>query len=86
MGAGAKVEMRKLEGKIVSLEGAVRFLRDENTRLRLPAPDSPLSAKQSLAWLHDDPLSKSPSAYRKRDIDRHFAGKMRYGHTLRLFG
>ena len=75
MGAGARMEMRKMEGKIVSLEGAVRFLKEENTRLRLPAPDSPLSEQQTLAWLHDDPLSKPPSLQRKHILDRHTNGR-----------
>ena len=68
MGAGARVSMKKMEVKITNLEGAVRYLKDENMRLRLPAPDSPLSAQQTLSWLHDDPLTKPTSDRRRREL------------------
>lgn len=67
MGASARVSMRKMEVKISSLEGAVRFLKDENSRLRIPAPDSPLSTKRTLAWLHD-PLAK-PATNRQKQVN-----------------
>lgn len=66
MGASAKVSMQKMEVKISSLEGAVRFLQDENTRLRLPAPDSPLAVQRSLGWLRGDALSGATTERRKK--------------------
>jgi dynactin 1 len=65
MGAGAKITMKRQEHKIRSLEGAVRYLKEENHKLRLPSPDSPLSAQSTLDWLHQ-PLSKQRSDVRKR--------------------
>ena len=55
MGAGAKMTLRRQEHKISSLEGAVRYLKDENHRLRLPSADSPLSSQATLGWLHQPP-------------------------------
>ena len=65
LGAGAKTAMRKQEHKIHSLEGAVRYFREENHRLRLPSPDSPLSARSTLDWLHE-PLGNAKSERVKR--------------------
>ncbi|KAK5711126.1 hypothetical protein LTR15_012614 [Elasticomyces elasticus] len=65
MGAGARLMAWRQEGKINSLQGAVRFLKDENHRLRLPASDSPLSDRATMQWLHE-PLVKPESDKRKR--------------------
>ena len=65
MGAGARMAMKRQEHKIFGLEGAVRYLKEENHRLRLPPPGSPLSAQSALEWLHQ-PLSKQKSDVRQR--------------------
>ncbi|KAK5116067.1 hypothetical protein LTR85_009349 [Meristemomyces frigidus] len=65
MGAGALFTMKRQEHKIVSLEGAVRYLKDGNSRLRLPAADSPLSVRATLDWLHE-PLVKPTSDKRRK--------------------
>jgi dynactin 1 len=65
MGAGAKMTMKRQEHKIHGLEVAVRYLKKENHRLRLPSPDSPLSAQSTLDWLHR-PLCKQKSDARQR--------------------
>jgi dynactin 1 len=57
--------MKRREHKVRSLEGAVRYLTEENHRLRLPSPDSPLSVQSTLDWLHR-PLPKQKSDVRKR--------------------
>ncbi|KAK4555550.1 hypothetical protein LTR86_007303 [Recurvomyces mirabilis] len=67
MGAGAKMVMKRQEVKIEGLEGAVRYLHDENHRLRLPGPDSPLSLRGKLDWLHE-PLTKSPMEAEKKRL------------------
>ena len=65
MGAGARLVMKRQEYKITALESALRYLKEENHRLRLPAPDSPLSAQATLNWLHR-PLSKPKNDRWKR--------------------
>ena len=65
MGAGAKITMKRQEFKITSLEGAVRYLKEENHRLRLPPPDSPLSIRATMDWLHE-PILKPKSDQQKR--------------------
>ncbi|KAK5174976.1 uncharacterized protein LTR77_000112 [Saxophila tyrrhenica] len=65
MGTTARLTMRRQEHKIVSLEGAVRFLKSENHRLRLPSADSPLAAQSTLDWLHQ-PFSRPKTETRKR--------------------
>ena len=65
MGAGARMTMKRQEHKISGLEDAVRYLKEENHRLRLPPPDSPLSAQLALDWLHQ-PLAKQKSDLRQR--------------------
>ncbi|KAK3675058.1 hypothetical protein LTR78_004992 [Recurvomyces mirabilis] len=67
MGAGASMVMRRQEVKIEGLEGAVRYLHDENHRLRLPGPDSPLSLRGKLDWLHE-PLTKPPTKVEKKRL------------------
>ena len=74
MGAGARMTMKRQEHKISSLEGAIRYLKDENYRLRLPAPDSPLSTQSALDWLHQ-PLSRPKSDTRKRQENVRKEGK-----------
>ncbi|TKA32827.1 hypothetical protein B0A50_01053 [Salinomyces thailandicus] len=65
MGAGARSISKRQEHKITNLEGAVRFLKAENTSLRLPPADSPLSARATLDWLHE-PLYKPRSEKRNQ--------------------
>ena len=65
-GAGARAAVKRQERKISSLTGAVVYLKDENLRLRLPHPDSPLSVQATLDWLHE-PLVKPKTARRKRE-------------------
>jgi len=67
MGAGARLTVKRQEHKIVSLEGAVRYLKDENSRLHLPPADSPLSVRATLDWLHE-PLIK-PAGEKRRRLD-----------------
>jgi dynactin 1 len=52
IGINAKVVMKRQEHKILGLEGAVRFLKEENFRLRLPPPDAPVAIATSMDWLH----------------------------------
>ena len=66
MGAGARLTMKSQEHKIFSLEGAVRYLTEENRRLKLPSPGLPLSIRSSLDWLHQ-PLSRSQDDRKKRE-------------------
>ncbi|KAK5112101.1 hypothetical protein LTR62_004443 [Meristemomyces frigidus] len=69
LGAGSKVLMMRLEHRISSLEGAIRFLQDENSRLRLPAPNSPLALRQKLDWLHQPlhiPTTSSAAAEKSK--------------------
>ncbi|KAK0366322.1 hypothetical protein LTR91_007501 [Friedmanniomyces endolithicus] len=66
MGAGARLIMRRQEGKIGDLEGAIRYLKEEINRLRLPPPDSPLSVRATMDWLHE-PLVRPASEKRERD-------------------
>lgn len=65
MGAGARITMKRQEHKIHGLTGAVRYLKEENYRLRLPSADSPISAQSTLDWLHR-PLAKEKSDVRRR--------------------
>ncbi|KAK4547849.1 hypothetical protein LTR36_010568 [Oleoguttula mirabilis] len=65
MGAGARFTVKRQEHRIGSLEGAVRYLKDENSRLRLPPVDSPLSVRTTLDWLHE-PLTQPASDKRRR--------------------
>lgn len=58
MGSSVRVTIKRQEHKIAGLEGAVRYLKEDNHRLRLPAPNATLAAKASLDWLHD-PLQVS---------------------------
>jgi len=66
MGAGVRMTMKRFQQKIKNLESAIRYLQEENQRLRLPAPDSPLSTRAKLGWLHDEPLTKAKSEKRKQ--------------------
>jgi dynactin 1 len=52
IGNNAKLVMKRQEHKILGLEGAVRFLKEENFRLRLPPPDAPVAIATSMDWLH----------------------------------
>ncbi|KAK0834802.1 hypothetical protein LTR73_001092 [Friedmanniomyces endolithicus] len=66
MGAGARLMLQRQESKIDDLEGAIRYLKAENHQLRLPGPDSPLSLRATMDWLHE-PLVRPASEKRKRD-------------------
>ncbi|WPH03975.1 Hypothetical protein R9X50_00685800 [Acrodontium crateriforme] len=57
MGAGTRANLDILGTKVKTLEGAVRFLHEENHRLRLPAPHAPIAARNALEWLRE-PLRK----------------------------
>jgi dynactin 1 len=74
MGATARLTMKRQEFKISSLEGAVRFLKEENHRLRLPPADSPLSLQSSVDWLHQ-PLVKPKNEKEKRREELQKEGK-----------
>ncbi|KXS96514.1 hypothetical protein AC578_5829 [Pseudocercospora eumusae] len=65
MGDNTRLMMKRQEYKIAGLEGAVRHLKSENIRLRLPAPDSPQAIISSLDWLHA-PMSTSKPKSRSR--------------------
>ncbi|EME89755.1 uncharacterized protein MYCFIDRAFT_213783 [Pseudocercospora fijiensis CIRAD86] len=66
MGDNTRLTMKRQEYKIAGLEGAVRHLKSENIRLRLPAPDSPQAIKSSLDWLHEPMTNKSQPKSRCR--------------------
>lgn len=83
MGAGARLTMKRQEYKITSLEGAVRYLKDENYRLRLPAADSPLSAQSALDWLHE-PLDKPKTDRWKQQENLQHEGKELLQQMLEL--
>ena len=74
VGATARLTMKRQEHKIQSLEGAIRYLKEESHRLRLPPPDSPLSTQTTLSWLHQ-PLSHPKSDARKRQEGLQKEGK-----------
>ncbi|KAF2724140.1 hypothetical protein K431DRAFT_282405 [Polychaeton citri CBS 116435] len=52
MGAAARLSMARLQHTVTSLQGAIRHLSEENSRLRLPPPDAPASLHTKLDWLH----------------------------------
>ncbi|EME49940.1 hypothetical protein DOTSEDRAFT_77089 [Dothistroma septosporum NZE10] len=53
MGAGVRVTLKRQEHKIAGLEGAVRYLKEDNYRLRLPSASAPLATQSSISWLKD---------------------------------
>ena len=67
MGATARLTMKRQEFKIAGLEGAVRFLKEENHRLSLPAADSPLSSQKSIDWLQQPLFRPKTDARRRKD-------------------
>ncbi|EMC95417.1 hypothetical protein BAUCODRAFT_59330, partial [Baudoinia panamericana UAMH 10762] len=67
MGAAARLNLRRQKVKIGCLEGAVCYLHDENFRLRMPAPDSPVAVRKTLGWLHEPLLQPKPEAQRRRE-------------------
>jgi dynactin 1 len=67
MGATAKLTMRRLEFKIESLEGAVRYLKEENLNLQMPPVDSPLSAQRGVEWLHQPLTRPKTDALRRKE-------------------
>ncbi|KYG41903.1 hypothetical protein M433DRAFT_114914 [Acidomyces richmondensis BFW] len=75
MGAGAQMTMKRFQRKVNNLESAIRYLQEENQRLRLPGPDSPLSARMKLGWLHDEPLTKVKTEKRKHQETLQKEGK-----------
>ena len=66
MGAGARITVKRQEHKIASLEGAVRYLKEENHRLRLPPPDSPLSSQAAVEWLHEPLLPLKTERWKRQ--------------------
>ena len=73
MGANVRLTVRKQEHKILSLEGAVRYLKSENHRLLLPAPDAPLAARAALYWLHEPLLPTKSEEHKRVATSRHEA-------------
>ncbi|KAI6805626.1 hypothetical protein KC332_g14884 [Hortaea werneckii] len=67
MGAGTRSTMKRQEFQITSLEAAIRYLKEENHRLRLPPADSPLSMRSTLDWLHEPLLARPASASARRN-------------------
>ncbi|TKA83436.1 hypothetical protein B0A55_00324 [Friedmanniomyces simplex] len=67
MGAEARLTVQRQEGQIANLQGAVRYLKEENHGLRLPAPDFPLSVRATMDWLHEPLVDKTKNDKRKRD-------------------
>lgn len=65
MGTGARLTVKRQEHKIKSLDGAVRYLKDENLRLRLPPPNALQAQASSLDWLHE-PLTKPKTARQQK--------------------
>ncbi|RMX97468.1 hypothetical protein D0868_10628, partial [Hortaea werneckii] len=86
MGAGARSTMKRQEFQITSLEAAIRYLKEENHRLRLPPADSPLSMRSTLDWLHEPLLAQpaSSSARRNRQAAVQREGKDALQEMLRL--
>lgn len=78
MGASVRITIKRQEHKIAGLEGAVRYLEEDNRRLRLPAPDAPHNLASTTSWLHD-PLPKQTSA--KKKAQRH-AALQSEGHKI----
>ncbi|KAF2173104.1 hypothetical protein M409DRAFT_62723 [Zasmidium cellare ATCC 36951] len=70
MGASVRITIKRQEHQIAGLESAIRFLEQDNRRLRLPAPDAPHNLTASMSWLHD-PLP-APTAAKKK-AQRHAA-------------
>lgn len=70
MGATARLTIKRHEHKIFSLESAIRFLKEENTRLNFPPADSPLSAQSSLSWLHQPLSPPFTDAQKRREVLR----------------
>ncbi|QIW98003.1 hypothetical protein AMS68_003521 [Peltaster fructicola] len=66
MGPEAQLTMKRQEHQITSLESAVRYLKEENTRLQMPTRTAPQAASKSVAWLYE-PLLKSKSEKQQRD-------------------
>ncbi|KAI7526229.1 hypothetical protein KC331_g17086 [Hortaea werneckii] len=86
MGAGARSTMKRQEFQITSLEAAIRYLKEENHRLRLPPADSPLSIRSTLDWLHEPLLAQpaSSSARRNRQAAVQREGKDALQEMLRM--
>ncbi|KAK4637223.1 Dynactin, isoform [Fulvia fulva] len=61
MGASVRITIKRQEYKIAGLEGAVRYLKEDNHRLRLPAATAPVATQSSIGWLKD-PLQKPQKA------------------------
>lgn len=70
MGAGARLASKTQEHRIASLQAAVRFLKDENERLRLPAADAPQAVAQSLDWLREPLLGPGTERQRRQEALR----------------
>lgn len=74
MGSAARMTIKRQGHKIASLEGAIRYLKEENSRLHLPPADAPLSAQWALSWLNQ-PLSRPKTEAQKRKEELHKEGK-----------
>lgn len=75
MGAGARLTLQRQDHTISALRGAVRYLKDENHRLRLPPPDAPRAMTQNLDWLHEPLFPKPKSAAWKRGEEVKYEGR-----------
>ncbi|GAB7329520.1 hypothetical protein MBLNU13_g01290t2 [Cladosporium sp. NU13] len=80
MGTGAQLTLERQDHQITSLQGAVRYLQNENQRLRLQPSASALSANN---WLHQ-PLLQPKSEKRKRQAALHKEGKDVLARLLHL--
>lgn len=78
MGASVRITIKRQEHKITALEGALRYLEEDNRRLRLPAPDAPHNLATSMSWLHDSLPSHTPA---KKRAQRH-AALQSEGHKI----
>ncbi|SMR41956.1 unnamed protein product [Zymoseptoria tritici ST99CH_1E4] len=61
MGAGTRFKIKRDEWKAAGMESAIRFLREDNIRLRQPAPNSPTSIAKAHKWIFE-PLVPSVKA------------------------
>lgn len=59
MGSSVRITLKRQEHKIAGLEGAVRYLKEDNHRLRIPPVTAPRAVKAGLDWLHE-PLQPHP--------------------------
>ncbi|KAK3696135.1 hypothetical protein LTR37_018106 [Vermiconidia calcicola] len=71
MGTAARMNLKRLEQKVFGLESAVRYLKSENQRLRLPTTGL---TTLTLDWLHQ-PLTLPKTERQKREVNIQKEGK-----------